>query len=68
MFNSMPKKGSKKNIKNDKKNYDSTSSEESNDDKTTKFLTNQILNHQKLNYKKYVNNFIKNNGLIILSC
>jgi hypothetical protein len=65
----MPKKGSKKNSKNDIKDDDSTSSDENNEnDKPTKFLTNQILNHQKLNYKKSVNNFIKNNGLIILSC
>ena len=64
----MPKKGSKKNSKNDIKDDDSTSSDENNEnDKPTKFLTNQILNHQKLNYKKSVNNFIKNNGLIILS-
>jgi hypothetical protein len=64
----MPKKGSKKNSKNDIKDDDSTSSDENNEnDKPTKFLTNQILNHQKLNYKKSVNNFLKNNGLIILS-
>ncbi len=59
----MAKKGSKKYIKND----DSTSSEQSNDDKTTRFLTNQILKQQKINYKNSVNKFLKNNGLIILS-
>jgi hypothetical protein len=65
----MPKKGSsKKNIKNDIKNDDSTSSDENNEnDKTTRFLTNQILKQQKINYKNSVNKFLKNNGLIILS-
>jgi hypothetical protein len=63
----MPKKGSKKVIKDiEEENEELTLSDEN--DKTTKFLTNQILNHQKLNYKKSINNFIKNNGLIILSC
>ncbi len=65
----MPKKGSSKKVKKDiveEENEELTSSDEN--DKPTKFLTNQILNHQKLNYKKSVNNFIKNNGLIILSC
>ena len=64
----MPKKGSSKKVKKDiveEENEELTSSDEN--DKPTKFLTNQILNHQKLNYKKSVNNFIKNNGLIILS-
>ena len=67
----MPKKGSSKKVKKDiveEENDDSTTSDENNEnDKPTKFLTNQILNHQKLNYKKSVNNFLKNNGLIILS-
>ena len=64
----MPKNGSSKKVKKDiveEENEELTSSDEN--DKPTKFLTNQILNHQKLNYKKSVNNFIKNNGLIILS-
>ena len=76
----MPKKGSKKNIKNDIKNDDLTSSDENNqphlrrqdpsgceNDKTSRFLTNEILKQQKINYKNYVNKFLKNNGLIILS-
>ena len=64
MFNSMPKKGSsKKNIKNDID--DELSSDEN--DKTTRFLTNEILKQQKINYKNSVNKFLKNNGLIILS-
>ena len=64
----MPKKGSKKYIKNDIKNDDSTSSDENNEnDKTTRFLTNEILKQQKINYKNSVNKFLKNNGLIILS-
>ena len=64
----MPKKGSSK--KNIKKNIDddSTSSDENNEnDKTTRFLTNEILKQQKINYKNSVNKFLKNNGLIILS-
>ena len=64
MFNSMPKKGSsKKNIKNDID--DELSSDEN--DKTTRFLTNEILKQQKTNYKNSVDKFLKNNGLIILS-
>ena len=64
----MPKKDSKKNIKNDIKNDDSTSSDEnSENDKTTRFLTNEILKQQKINYKNSANKFLKNNGLIILS-
>ena len=65
----MPKKGSsKKNIKNDIKNDDSTSSDDNNEnDKTTRFLTNQILKQQKINYKKTVNNFIQCNGFVVLS-
>ena len=64
----MPKKGSSKT--NIKKNIDddSTSSDENNEnDKTTRFLTNEILKQQKINYKNSVNKFLKNNGLIILS-
>ena len=64
MFNSMPKKGSsKKNIKNDID--DELSSDEN--DKTTRFLTNEILKQQKINYKKTVNNFIQCNGFVVLS-
>ena len=63
----MPKKGSKKNIKNDINNDDSTSPDENENDKTTRFLTNEILKQQKINYKNSVNKFLKNNGLIILS-
>ena len=64
----MPKKGSKKNIKNDIKNDDSTSSDDNNEnDKTTRFLTNQVLKQQKINYKKTVNNFIQCNGFVVLS-
>ena len=64
----MPKKGSKKHIKNDIKNDDSTSSDENNEnDKTTRFLTNQVLKQQKINYKKTVNNFIQCNGFVVLS-
>ena len=64
MFNSMPKKGSsKKNIKNDID--DELSSDEN--DKTTRFLTNQVLKQQKINYKKTVNNFIQCNGFVVLS-
>ena len=60
----MPKKGSsKKNIKNDID--DELSSDEN--DKTTRFLTNQILKQQKINYKKTVNNFIQCNGFVVLS-
>ena len=60
----MPKKGSsKKNIKNDID--DELSSDEN--DKTTRFLTNEILKQQKINYKNSVNKFLKNDGLIILS-
>ena len=65
----MPKIGSsKKNIKNDIKNDDSTSSDDNNEnDKTTRFLTNQVLKQQKINYKKTVNNFIQCNGFVVLS-
>ena len=63
----MPKKGSKKNIKNDINNDDSTSPDENENDKTTRFLTNEILKQQKINYKNSVKKFLKNNGLIILS-
>ncbi len=80
MFNSMPKKGSsKKNVKKDIDD-DSTSSDDNNqpysrrhaplgceNDKITKFLTNEILKQQKINYKNSVNKFLQDNGLIILS-
>ena len=59
----MPKKGSSKKII--KKDIDEV--ESSSDDKTTRFLTNQILKQQKINYKKTVNNFIQCNGFVVLS-
>ncbi len=59
----MSKKGSLHKIKKENVIDDDTSS----DDKTTKFLTNQILKQQKLKHELNVNNFLKNNGLIILS-
>ncbi len=63
----MPKKGSsKKIIKKDIDEVESSSDENEND-KTTRFLTNQILKQQKLNYKKTVNNFIQCNGFVVLS-
>lgn len=67
MFNSMPKKGSSKKII--KKDIDEVeaSSDENENDKTTRFLTNQILKQQKINYKKTVNNFIQCNGFVVLS-
>ena len=67
----MPKKGSsKKKIKKDNvlENEELTSSDENNEnDKTTRFLTNQVLKQQKINYKKSVNNFIQCNGFVVLS-
>ena len=69
----MPKKGSiYKKVKVENENVDepqtSTTEENiANDDKPTKFLTNQILKQQKFRHELNVHNFLKNNGIIILS-
>ncbi len=64
----MPKKGSsKKIIKKDIDEVESSSDENNENDKTTRFLTNQVLKQQKINYKKTVNNFIQCNGFVVLS-